>query len=279
MPSCRIRILCENTAGGRGLLGEHGLSMWIEIGESRVLLDTGAGGTLLPNARCLGIRPETAEAVVLSHGHYDHTGGLEPLYGAGLDCPVFAAAGAGERAWARNEDGTYRPVGMPEGARRALEAAGRLETVAGWREVVPGLWASGPIPRCNDFEDTGGPFYRENRDGAAVNTVPEDMALLAETPAGPVVLLGCAHAGVVNTLEHVRGHIGRRARLAGLLGGMHLRAASEDRIERTCRALREWPPGRLGANHCTGLAATVRLWQAMDGRGEEACAGSEWLFE
>jgi len=131
-------------------------------------------------------------------------------------------------------------------------------------EVVDGIFVTGEIPRQNAFEDTGGSFFLDAA-CARPDTLLDDQALCFDSTEGLVVLLGCAHSGVVNTLEHVRDLAGGRP-IHTVLGGMHLHAASPERMEKTIAAFRRLGVQRLAPAHCTGLPALAQLWTAFPDR-------------
>jgi 7,8-dihydropterin-6-yl-methyl-4-(beta-D-ribofuranosyl)aminobenzene 5'-phosphate synthase len=258
----RITVLVENTVTGQGLLAEHGLAFWIEAGSRCILFDTGQGGVLVHNAYRMKFALSRIDTIVLSHGHYDHTGGLADALRGNQPTAIYAHPDALTPKFARNRDGTSRAIGIPDASRQALEQhRGRLVLIEKPTPVANGLTATGPVPRVTDFEDTGGPFFLdaqcENPDPLA-----DDQALFFESTRGTVVLLGCAHAGVINTLRYVRQLTGGRT-IHAVLGGMHLVGASPERLERTIDELQRLKIERLGPAHCTGRAATVALWTAL----------------
>jgi 7,8-dihydropterin-6-yl-methyl-4-(beta-D-ribofuranosyl)aminobenzene 5'-phosphate synthase len=264
MTDQRITVLVENTAGGRGLLAEHGLSFWIELGHKRILFDTGQGNVLSGNASRLGIQLELADAIVLSHGHYDHTGGLgDALQGVGRP-KVYAHPAAFAPKFARNTDGTARDIGIsclgPQDVRERAE----FVRVEGPTEVCEGLRLTGPVPRTTDFEDTGGAFFRD-KDCTEPDDLIDDQAAFVDTPAGTVVILGCAHAGVINTLRHIQTLTNGRP-IRTVIGGMHLLNANPERMDKTVAELRRLDVQRLLPCHCTGLGAVARLWHEFPGR-------------
>jgi len=260
----RITVLVENTAGRQGLLGEHGLSFWIERNGKRFLFDTGQGMVLHGNARQLGIRLKEADAVLLSHGHYDHTGGLSEALPTARRTPVYAHPAAFEPKYARAGRGEARDIGVPSlGAQRVRESA-ELHWVEDATAVCEGLHLTGPVPRATDFEDTGGPFFTDPA-CTRPDDLPDDQAAFVETAAGTVVVLGCAHAGVINTLRHIRTLTDGRP-LHTVIGGMHLHAASRERMNSTVAELRRLNIQRLLPCHCTGFAAMARLWKEFPGR-------------
>ena len=273
-----LTILSENTARGAGILGEHGLSFWIDTGTHRVLFDTGQGLVLASNAARLGVDLATADAIVLSHGHFDHVGGLELALAAAPNAALFLHPRAVEAKFSGSDPKTGgRRISTAFVEREAFRGGGRRVVVTREpTEVVPGVWMTGEIPRMNDFEDTGGPFFLE---AALMQPDPllDDQAVFLPTPQGVIVIFGCAHSGVVNTLGHI-------ARLTGVapvrlvLGGLHLERATSHRMNETVRVLRECRPARMGFCHCTGLAAIRRLWQEFPESCVQAYAGLRLEF-
>ncbi|HNT88331.1 MAG TPA: MBL fold metallo-hydrolase, partial [Candidatus Hydrogenedentes bacterium] len=157
----RITVVVENTAAGQALLAEHGLSFWVEHAGRNVLFDTGQGYVLENNARRLNIPLETADAVVLSHGHFDHTGGLADVLDVQTHPVVFLHPAALASRYARMPDGTPREIGMPRDAVEAVRRRTGLVWTEAPTEIAAGLYVTGPIPRRTDFEDAGGPFFTD----------------------------------------------------------------------------------------------------------------------
>jgi 7,8-dihydropterin-6-yl-methyl-4-(beta-D-ribofuranosyl)aminobenzene 5'-phosphate synthase len=257
----RIVVLADNVAGPRGLLAEHGLSLWLEAGGHRFLFDTGQGLALAHNAEALGIPIARADAVVLSHGHYDHTGGLHTVLSGRRGLPVYAQPEAMSPRYSRRR-GEAREVGMPAAARQALTQRGAFRSSRVPLPVCGGVRLTGTIPRLTDFEGEAGTFFLD-ADGREPDPLVDDQAAFIETRAGTVVLLGCAHAGVVNTLRQVESLT--TGPIHAVIGGMHLAAAPE-RIEATVRALVDRDVSRVVPCHCTGLAATAALARELGDR-------------
>ena len=139
------------------------------------------------------------------------------------------------------------------------------------REVVPGVWMTGEIPRTTPFENTGGSFFLDKK---LQNPAPllDDQSLFLKTGAGLIVVLGCARSGVINALRYIQ-ELTHEPRIHTIVGGLHLESASPRGMNETVAARKSIALERLGFCHCTGLAATVRLWNEFPGRCFQAHAG------
>jgi 7,8-dihydropterin-6-yl-methyl-4-(beta-D-ribofuranosyl)aminobenzene 5'-phosphate synthase len=260
----RITVLCENTATGKDLLAEHGLSFWIEHQGHTLLFDTGQGHVLKNNAQCLNISLDMAEALVLSHGHFDHTGTVSLILENEKSPKIYTHPAALAPRYTQLPDGSVREIGLPKNAERAIRQKKNLVWTEAPIEIFPGLFATGTIPRQTDFERSSGPFFVD-RACRQPDEFPDDQALYFGIPQGTVVVLGCAHSGVINTLHYIQNLTDHRP-IHLLIGGMHLVAASSERMDRTVEELRRLDVHRLMPAHCTGFPAMARLWQEFPER-------------
>lgn len=258
----RITILVENSVHRHSLLAGHGLAFHIQTGDRSLLFDTGPGDLVQRNATTLGLPLDRIEAVVLSHGHYDHTGGLACILNAAPSARVFLHPAATAPRFSRNPQGEVRFIGMSAASVEALRShrGGVVET-RGWTEVLPGAFVTGSIPRITDCEDTGGAFFLD-AGCRQPDPLEDDQALVLDLGQSIVVVLGCAHSGVINTLDHIR-QLTRGKPIRAVIGGFHLGSASEERIRRTVARIGELNLDCMAPLHCTGWPATLALGQAF----------------
>ncbi len=277
LPRVTLTILSDNMTMNGDALGEWGWAVLLETGERRILFDTGAGRVLVPNARALKIDLSKLDAIVLSHGHGDHTNGLPQALDMSGKVDVFVHPAAFDVLFWK--DGT-KAVRVPPAVSRDQLAA-RARRIVDTREptvVVPGIMATGVIPRVTDFEETGiaGQAFTDEA-MTKPSDVPEDQALFFRTPEGVVILLGCAHAGVVNTIRYVSALVGE-PRVHAVIGGTHLLHASPQRMQETEAAFKAFGIEKIMLCHCTGVAAFARLSGTFPGRCSWPSAGSRVEF-
>lgn len=274
----RITTLCENNIGhgSKNLIGEHGLAFYIEAGDRRILFDTGQNLALSNNAGVLGIDLSRIDTVVLSHGHYDHSSGLKSL----LECNTGFTLYAHPDVFAPKQRGTvngYKYIGIPV-EKTDLERLGiKIHLDTDPAGIAPGVTTTGEIPLANDFEAVEPDFFLEIGDDYPADTLPDDRALILDTAEGLVVLLGCSHRGVINTLNHVVDITGRK-NIHAILGGLHLGNASKEKLERIMDQLQVFGLEKIGVGHCTGPKAFVALANEFKDRVHLNTVGSEMKF-
>lgn len=255
-----ITTLSENTAAIPGLLAEWGLSILAEVDGQKILLDAGLGNSTVHNALFLGMDLSTIDKIVLSHSHVDHTGGLRELLGTMRKQVEIIAH---PDIWApkyikRPGEEDYRYIGIPF-AREELEGLGASFVLAKepiW--ITDHIVTTGEIPMLTDYEQIDPILYAREENDFRPDPLRDDRALVIKTDLGLVVITGCAHRGIINTLRHAQELTGVEA-IDTVVGGTHLIRAGAEQLELTIANLQEMGIQRLGVSHCTGAQASIRL--------------------
>lgn len=271
----QLTILTENCVERvhpYGLLAEHGFACHLQTEEGAFLFDTGGGQTLINNAERLQIDLSSLQGIILSHGHFDHTGGLVQALDKVDDVPVYAHTELFRPHFSTN-GGVSRNIGLPW-SREELETLGaRFELSDQPREIRPGMHLSGTVPRVTEFE-TGDPNLTSvDAHGESIpDPLHDDLSLFLSTPKGLVILLGCAHAGLVNIIEHALQVTGEQ-RIHMIVGGTHLKFSDERQMGATLERLSELDIARIGTSHCTGLRGARLLAECFGERFFNASVG------
>ena len=255
-----ITTLSENTAAIPGLLAEWGLSILAEVDGQKILLDAGLSNSTVHNALFLSMDLSTIDKIVLSHSHVDHTGGLRELLGTMRKQVEIIAH---PDVWApkyikRPGEEDYRYIGIPF-AREELEGLGAsfvLDKEPVW--ITDHIVTTGEIPMLTDYEQIDPILYAREENDFRPDPLRDDRALVIKTDLGLVVITGCAHRGIINTLRHAQELTGVE-RIDTVVGGTHLIRAEAEQLELTIANLQEMGIQRLGVSHCTGAQASIRL--------------------
>lgn len=249
----KFTILSENNAIPP-FEAEHGLSILLEYDGYRLLFDTGAGSVLPGNCRAMNVDLAGLDGVILSHGHRDHTGGLFHL----PPMPIWHAAGIAGPHYSHHPGKPVRTLTLPENCCAFLEKC-QCHEINEFTEIVPGVFLTGPIPRVSG-EDCGGPFFTDLQ-GVEKDFIPDEQALLIKEG---ILIQGCCHAGVINTLEYCRNEH-PEIPIHTVIGGLHLLLASEERLKQTADYFRNSGIKTLYLLHCTGENAVDYLKKTLSG--------------
>lgn len=256
-----VTVLTENTVPGKsgGLYGEHWFSLFLDGPGIKILFDAGpAGVATLNNAPRLGIDLRTADAMVLSHGHMDHTGGLFAVLRA-IDkrIPVYAHPDIFTDRYSKRDDRLIY-AGLPF-KREALEGMGAaFDLSAEFRKIADGLYLSGEVPRRHGFETGDANLVVKENGGLKRDPLRDDQSMAVETAEGLALILGCCHSGLINIVDHFKSKLPGRP-IHTIIGGTHLDFAPEEQLRDTITVLKGLGVRNMGLSHCTGLRAGARL--------------------
>jgi 7,8-dihydropterin-6-yl-methyl-4-(beta-D-ribofuranosyl)aminobenzene 5'-phosphate synthase len=274
--SIKLTILCENIVeriDPGGLIGEHGFACHLQTGQGDYLFDTGIGLGLVHNSKRLRIDLTQLRGIILSHGHVDHTGGLHKLLKEIGPIPIYAHPDLFSRRYG-NITGELRDIGIPW-SKAELEQLGgdfRLATVA--QKITPELTASGEIPRTGADTGDANLVVVSDQGQSQIDPIADDLSLFINSDKGLIILLGCAHAGLFNIIEHAIKVTGQR-KIHMLLGGTHLKFSSEQQLEATLDRLDDYQIDKIGVSHCTGLQASRKIAERFGERFFYASVGTE----
>jgi 7,8-dihydropterin-6-yl-methyl-4-(beta-D-ribofuranosyl)aminobenzene 5'-phosphate synthase len=275
-----ITILVDETAGGKGTVAEHGFAAWISRGEDQALFDTGAGKALPINIEGMKKDLQNIHRVILSHGHWDHTGGLKEVLDVRDTTDVLAHPGIFQERFAvRKQNGKmkHHSVGIPFSQEELEQAGARFLLKGEYHEVSPGFWFSGEISRPQGWQSSDHTLVIKHEGDDIPDPFVDDISLLLETDSGPVVLLGCAHAGTDTILDYLSEKSGYSSFYA-IIGGTHLIRSNDQQIDKIIKILEKYQIQKIAATHCTGFPAMVKMYHAFKDRFEVTRVGTVFRF-
>ena len=268
-----FKITILSTMFSDTYIGEWGFSAIIEADGQRILFDTGSrGNTVFRNAKELNINLDNIENVFLSHNHKDHTGGLINLK---LNHPTsFSNAHIGEGIFYSRPNSTGNEHYILKNRNTLKELGIKFKTHQTPSQLMPGLWTTGQIPRKYDEKNWSELGKMVDSNGNKVeDTIPEDQSLFFDTDNGIVLISGCGHAGLVNTLDYVQKIIPNRP-IYKIIGGFHLLNLSENKLEWTAKMMEESGVKFFVGAHCTGINSTYSIRNFMNLSSKNALVGS-----
>jgi 7,8-dihydropterin-6-yl-methyl-4-(beta-D-ribofuranosyl)aminobenzene 5'-phosphate synthase len=272
----RITILCENLVGELVGSGEHGFSAFIETDKGNYLFDTGSGNSIVANSLILNKDLKSIKKIFLSHGHYDHTGGLPEVLKLKGNVDVHAHPHVFlDRIAVLEENGKEikRFVGIPYKAAYLESLGANFISNTDFTEVEKGIFLTGEVPRKTPFEKPDPRLFSEIDGKIDQDIFLDDQSLILDTDKGLVVILGCAHSGVINIIQHVINKTGKE-KFYAVLGGTHLDFLTPEQLEESIKSLKKMEVEKIGFSHCTGMRAAFRLHQEFGDRFFYGCVGS-----
>lgn len=283
MSETRITVLCENrTAVPVGIAAEYGFAALVEKDGEKILFDTGQGIALKSNAAALKADLSGVDKLVLSHGHFDHTGGLSQALTASGGAEVVAHPDIFDSKYTELPFGAETRefyIGVPyrrEFLESALGASFSMTTT--YAEISPGVWFSGEVPRSTAFEKPDASLMVKRDGRFEADPMLDDASLLVETDSGPVIVAGCAHAGIVNVMHHFGEKSGHDS-FHAVIGGTHLGfAQEEEQLLKTMDAFEDRGLDLIAVSHCTGNEAAAACYNRFKEKFAFANAGWRMRF-
>ena len=256
-----VKVVCvvnDVAMENRNLRSEHGLSLWIETDQGVVLYDTGKSDeVLLHNAGVLNLNLNKVQALVLSHAHRDHTGGLGAILEVNPACEVYAHSSIIQQRYSL-QDGEYKTIGMSTQLQELLLQANHHFSAES-TQVLPNLWTAGEVVNRLEPEGRSANHYIKTESGFQPDEYRDDLSLVLKTNKGLRVMCGCCHAGLLNTLLHIKEKFNQP--IISVVGGTHLLNADKQYLSHVIEVLNEhFPPIDFYLNHCTGEDA-IRVFQ------------------
>lgn len=277
--SLDIYVLAEEHASDL-FWAQHGisflLSMRIDGSRRELLFDVGnSWGPIDHNLRLLRRSVKEIEALILSHRHYDHTGGLKGLLSEiGRPLPIIAHPDILRPNFVL----PLRDIGLPISAEEIRSLGGRLLLTRDPMEVLPGVITTGEIPRVTELErEMTIETYTIDENGRLIkDPMMDDLSLVVRMKGGSIVVTGCSHAGIINIVKRARQLVGP---VRAVIGGFHLIKATESRIRETAEALKDLGVQKVITGHCTGLRGECILREEFGSNFGQLAVGSVFRFE
>lgn len=267
-----ICVVNDTALPNRHLLTEHGLAFWIETETGIALFDTGQTGKVISkNMEILGLDPADIQALALSHAHYDHTGGLEYILAKNSSLAIYAHPAIFRPRFSKKR-GQYKSIGMAL-SREYVESRAKLNLSGVPVQVIPGLWTTGEIFKRPELEGRSNHHYLQAGQDWQADDYKDDMSLVLDVKDDIVLICGCCHAGLLNTLFHVKRTF--KKPLRAVVGGTHLLSADGQYLRHVVDVISDQFPGlNFFLNHCSGETAIQKLKEVFGDRVVDYPAGT-----
>ncbi len=270
-----ITVLIDNEKNELVYRSEHGLSILIEFNGATILFDTGKSDAFIQNAKSLDKDLTKVDFVVLSHSHYDHTGGLEDFLVLNKTAKVILKKDILRERWSISQ-GYNRRIGFPL-RKRFEQLNGRYQFIEEIEEIVPGLFVLPKIQKPDSHTFTDSFLFVQEQKNLVADTFEDELFIAAVKDHKMVVFTGCAHNGVENMIETAIQQT-KIHEIEFVIGGTHLNRASEQQVKRTVKELRKYDIKRAAFNHCSGKQIIPMLNRELDGQIEYGFAGSSFII-
>ena len=257
----KFTILSENRVINPRLCAEQGLSIFVETANGNILFDTGQTEAFVRNAKELGVDLNSVQKIVLSHGHYDHTGGLPHFLAKTKVREIICHPSVIHKKYKVYPTGGI-DIGVPWEKNDLITRGARFDFKTHPHEIMPDIWISGEISRNTAYEKVEETYQQRPCVNYIHDEIHDDMCLIFNTTKGLIILLGCGHAGPINSIKQAMRITGNK-QIFAVIGGMHLQHSPDEKIKKIVNNLINLNPARLVPLHCTGLPAINRMLTAI----------------
>jgi 7,8-dihydropterin-6-yl-methyl-4-(beta-D-ribofuranosyl)aminobenzene 5'-phosphate synthase len=274
-----ITTLMDDSPGKTGLTNQHGLSLHIETSGTKILFDAGPSNAVSSNARVLGKRLSDVDLAILSHGHYDHSGGLDAFFNENLTARLYVRKGADGEYYAKRKDG-FEYIGVEK--KMFERNAKRIVEIDLDFEICQGVHALVSIPHIESLPAGNGLLFKKEGDVYVNDLFDHELVSVIEEDDGIVILSGCGHSGIINMVLAARKRF-QNQRIKAVIGGLHLMygSSSQDFAQNTHDAsvvadrLLQLGCEKIISGHCTGHQATAVLKDRLEGMHTALFTGLE----
>jgi len=274
----KLTIVIDNYVNKAGLIAEHGWSIMIENGNEKILFDTGMDDLLLKNLKYLGFIPSMIDKIFISHGHFDHTGGLLQISkSSGKEIELFAHEDIFDRKYKliKNIKNIY--IGMPYSREKYIENGIRFKLGKGPIKISDNIYTTGEIRSSILFEKPDRSFIKKKNGFFMMDDLKDDTAVIIETVKGNILITGCAHRGIINIIKQAQRLSGKDEFLA-VIGGFHLSNKSEKYISKIICELKKFEIKNIIPSHCTGPDGYFAIKNEFGEKCEFGYVGKEIIF-